>query len=345
MKKIILFLLFITINCNFFDFKAQSILTDDEQKYSFIGNFVTDNNDTIENCKIGYRTFGKVNEDSSNVILYCTWFGGTTEAIGRLIRKYSFIDTTKYFIIAIDALGNGVSSSPSNYSGDISVFDKLTIKDMVNSQYKFLTEKLGIKKVYAVIGGSMGSMQAIQWAGRYPDFMKKVIAYVPSPKVTSYDLLWINTQIKLIETLKRYGATGREIKTLSDMMTSLISRTPDYINENVQPDKFSEFLESFNKEPDKIFTIENYLAQIKAIRNFDFSYDFNNDFEKAAGQIKSKLFLIISKRDMMVNPKTAMHLAELTGCRTLFLDNNCGHLAVTCEIEKVKKEIADFLSD
>lgn len=345
MKKIILFLLFNSINFNFHDIKAQSILADDEQKYELIGNFVTVNNDTIENCKIGFRIFGKVNVDSSNVILYCTWFGGTSEVIGRLIHKYSFIDTSKYFIIAIDALGNGISSSPSNYNGDISVFDKLMIKDMVNSQYKFLTEKLGIKKVYAVIGGSMGSMQALQWAVSYPDFMKKVIAYVPSPKVTSYDLLWMNTQIKLIETLKKYGETGREIKTLSDMMTSLISRTPDYINENVKPDKFSEYLESFNKEPDKIFTLENYLAQIKAIRDFDFSSDFNNDFKKAAEQIKSKLFLIISKRDMMVNPKTAMQLAELTGCRTLFLENNCGHLAVTCEIEKVKKEIADFLSD
>lgn len=319
---------------------AQSI-----QKFSEIGDFVLESNDTIKNCILGYRTFGKPNEDFSNIIIYPTWFGGNSEQIGTLLSKYKFVDTTNYFIIAIDALGNGVSSSPSNYSGDKSVFDKLTIKDMVNSQYKFLTEKLGYKNIYAVIGGSMGSMQAIQWAVSYPDFMKKVIAYVPSPKVTSYDLLWINTQIKLIETLKSYGATGREIKTLSDMMTSLISRTPDYVTENVQPEKFSEYLESFNKEPDKIFTLENYLAQIKAIRNFDFSADFNNDFKNASEQIKSKLFLIISKRDMMVNPKTAMQLAELTGCRTLFLDNNCGHLAVTCEIEKVKKEIEDFLSD
>ncbi|MEJ5262615.1 MAG: alpha/beta fold hydrolase [Ignavibacterium sp.] len=319
---------------------AQSI-----QKFSEIGDFVLESRDTIKNCILGYRTFGKPNEDFSNIIIYPTWFGGNSEQIGTLLSKYKFVDTTKYFIIAIDALGNGVSSSPSNYSGDKSVFDKLTIKDMVNSQYKFLTEKLGYKNIYAVIGGSMGSMQAIQWAVSYPDFIKKVIAYVPSPKVTSYDLLWINTQIKLIETLMKYEATGREIKTLSDMMTSLISRTPDYVTENVQLEKFSEYLESFNKEPDKIFTLENYLAQIKAIRDFDFSADFSNDFKKAAEQIKSKLFLIISKRDMMVNPKTAMQLAELTGCRTLFLDNNCGHLAVTCEIEKVKKEIADFLSD
>lgn len=337
-----LFLTFLLIVCFFTNSQPQSILNDEEQKYVLIGNFITQNNDIIENCKIGYRIFGKVNDDSSNVILYCTWFGGTSEAIGRLIRKYQFIDTTKFLIIAVDALGNGVSSSPSNYPEQ---FPSLTIKDMVNSQHIFLTRHLNLNKVFAVIGGSMGSMQAIQWAVSYPTFMKKVIAYVPSPKLSSYDLLWINTQVKLIESMQKYKSSNRDIKTLSDMMTALISRTPNYVNENVPFEKFPEYLESFNKEPDKIFTLENYLSQIKAIGQFDFSSDFGFNFEKAAEQIKSKLFLIISKSDMMVNPDSAIKLAELKGCRKLILENNCGHLAVTCEIDKVKKEIADFLTD
>lgn len=337
-----LFFTFLLLICFFTESQSQSILNDEEQKYAFIGNFITHNNDTIENCKIGYRVFGKVNDDSSNVILYCTWFGGTSEAVGRLIRKYQFIDTTKFLIIAVDALGNGVSSSPSNYPNQ---FPSLTIKDMVNSQYILLTKHFKLNKIFAVIGGSMGSMQALQWPVSYPEFMEKVIAYVPSAKLSSYDLLWINTQVKLIETLQKYKSSDRDIKTLIDMMTALIARTPDYVNENVPVEKFPEYLESFNKEPDKIFTLTNYLAQIKAISNFDFSSDFDFNFVKAAEQIKSKLFLIISKSDMMVNPASAIKLAELKGCRKLILENNCGHLAVTCEIEKVRKEIFDFLID
>lgn len=337
-----LFFTFLLFICFVSESQSQSILDDEEQKYALIGNFMTQNNDTIENCKIGYRIFGKANDDSSNVILYCTWFGGTSEAVGRLIRKYQFIDTTKFLIIAVDALGNGVSSSPSNYPKR---FPSLTIKDMVNSQYILLTKHFKLNKIFAVIGGSMGSMQALQWAVSYPEFMKKVIAYVLSPKLSSYDLLWISTQIKLIETLQKCKFNERDIKTLSDMMTALIARTPDFVNENVPVEKFPEYLESFNKEPDKIFTLENYLSQIKAISNFDFSSDFDSNFNKAAEQIKSKLFLIISKRDMMVNPASAIKLAELKGCRKLILENNCGHLAVTCEIEKVRKEIFDFLDE
>ncbi|BDQ01903.1 alpha/beta fold hydrolase [Ignavibacterium sp.] len=321
---------------------SQSILDDAEQQYKIIGNFITESGETIKDCKLGYRVFGTVNNDSSNIILYCTWFGGNSEAIGRLIRKYQFIDTSKFLIIAVDALGNGVSSSPSNYQDK---FPEITIKDMINSQFNLIKNHFKLKNIYAIIGGSMGSMQALQWSVTYPDFAKKIIAYVPSPKLSSYDMLWINTQIKLIETLRKYKSSEREIKTLSDMMTALYSRTSGYIVENIKPEKFDEYLNSFNKDPDKIFTIDNYLSQLKAILKFDISKDFEGDLNKAAKQIRSKLFMIISKRDMMVNPTYSYQLADMTGCRTLILDNNCGHLAVTCEIDKVRKSIDDFLKD
>lgn len=321
---------------------SQSILDDGEQQYKIIGNFITESGETIKDCKLGYRVFGSVNNDSSNIILYCTWFGGNSEALGRLIRKYQFIDTSKFLIIAVDALGNGVSSSPSNYQDK---FPEITIKDMINSQFNLIKNHFKLKNIYAIIGGSMGSMQALQWSVTYPDFAKKIIAYVPSPKLSSYDMLWINTQIKLIETLRKYKSSEKEIKTLSDMMTALYSRTSDYIAENIKPEKFDEYLNSFNKDPDKIFTMDNYLSQIKAILKFDISKDFEGDLNKAGNQIRSKLFMIISKRDMMVNPTYSYQLADITGCRTLILDNNCGHLAVTCEIDKVRKSIDDFLKD
>ncbi len=340
MKRFLVVLTFIFSLISFSH--SQSILEDAEQHYKIIGDFKTQSADTIKNCTVGYRFFGKVNEDTTNVILYCTWFGGNSEAIGRLIRKYQFLDTTKFFIIAVDALGNGVSSSASNYSGD---FPSISIKDMINSQHLLLTKYLKINKLFAIIGGSMGSMQALQWAVDYPDFAKKIVAYVPSPKLSSFDMLWINTQIRLIETLRKYNSTEKEIKNLSDMMTALYSRTPDYLAETIKPEEFEEYLKSFDREPDKIFTIDNYLSQIRAILKFDISKDFEYDLQKVANKIRSKLFLIISKRDMMVLPTYSYQLAELTGCRTLILDNNCGHLAVTCEIDKVRKAISDFLSD
>src|SRR5690606_34675626 len=107
------------------------IYSQSSQNFYVIDKFITVNNDTIYNCKIGYRTFSNLNYESSNAIIYCSWFRGTSEAIGNLIEKRNFVDTSEYFIIAFDALGNGVSSSPSNHeSGN---FPEITIRDMVNA--------------------------------------------------------------------------------------------------------------------------------------------------------------------------------------------------------------------
>lgn len=313
------------------------------QKFSAIGDFVLESKDTIKNCTLGYRTFGELNSDKSNVIIYPTWFGGTSEQIGTLLSKYRFVDTTKYFVIAIDALGNGISSSPSNYSGDYKVFDNLTIRDMVNSQYKFLTENFGLKNIFAVIGGSMGSMQALEWGTSYPSFMKKIIAYLSSPKVSSYDLLWINTQLNIFNTGRLNRISDREIKKNLDMMTAVISRTPAYYIEKYDDNEINNYLSSFDKEPSKDFSLDNYICQLKAIMRHDISVPFNDSIEDAAKALKANLFIIVSETDMMVNPAEAIKFAEMTKARLLILQNNCGHMAVTCEIDKCREEIDDFL--
>jgi homoserine O-acetyltransferase len=292
-------------------------------------------------CNIGYRTFGNINSDSSNVIIYPTWFGGTSEGISNLIENINFVDTTKYFIIAIDALGNGVSSAPSNYKSE-NTFPEITIRDMVNSQYKFLKEIIGLNHLYGAIGGSMGSMQVLEWSVAHPNFIDKIVAYVSSPKMTSYDLLWMNTQLNFIESSRKQGMSDREIKKISEMITAMIARTPSYVVENTRLKNFSDYLTSFDKEPSKIFTLDNYLAQLKAMMKHDISINFNNSLEEAAENIKAELFIIISETDMMVNPTETKKLAKLTNAKTLFLNNNCGHLAVSCEIEKCRTEIAKF---
>ncbi|OGU73632.1 MAG: hypothetical protein A2V93_09170 [Ignavibacteria bacterium RBG_16_34_14] len=220
------------------------------QKFVEIGDFSLINGEKIINCRIGYRTFGKLNEDKSNVIIYPSWFDGTSEAIGNLITKHNFIGTNKYFIIAIDALGNGSSTSPSNYDTD---FPQITIRDMVNTQCKLLDESLGIKHLYGVVGGSMGGIQALEWAVAYPDFIDKIISYSVTPKMTSYDLLWMNTQLKIFESLKRKGANEREIRKIINMMIAMVARTTSYVTENTKVENFPKYLSLFDKVPPKVF--------------------------------------------------------------------------------------------
>lgn len=305
-----------------------------------IGDFLTEKNDTIKNCFLGYRVFGKVNEDSSNIIFFPTWLAGSSENIGTLLSKYSFIDTNKFLIISIDALGNGYSSSPSNTKN----FPLITFNDMTRAYHKALSEKLKISNLYAMVGGSMGGMTAFNFAVNYPGFAKKIVSYVSSPQLTSYDLLWTNFQISLIEYLISIDAERRKIKAFSDIIVALIARTPANLNQTVSLSDFQNYFNKFYKEPDSIYTLENYLCQLKAVISFNISKDFNNDLIQAANVVKSKFLIIVSETDMMLNPENAKRFAEMTNSELVVLKNNCGHLAVNCEIDKVRAMINNFLS-
>ena len=84
-----------------------------EQQFANLGDFKLDSGEIIRACRIGYRIFGNLNADKSNAIILPTWASGTTEQLKSSVGPGSMLGE-KYFVIAVDALGNGVSSSPSN---------------------------------------------------------------------------------------------------------------------------------------------------------------------------------------------------------------------------------------
>ena len=210
-----------------------------------MGNFKLVNGESIYKCKVGYRTFGTLNADKSNAVLYPSWFGGKSESLANLIGPGKVVESDKYFVIAVDALGNGVSSSPSNceYQSNKN-FPEITIKDMVNSQYRLLTEHLGIKKLHGMIGGSMGGMQVFEWIVSYPEFMEKAIAYVGSAKITSFDILLWQSELNAIEEGWKGSQPDSEIVKTIAVIQEMMARTPAYVIEKTKPEEVPQLLSS-----------------------------------------------------------------------------------------------------
>lgn len=317
-----------------------------QQQFADLGDFKLESGEVIYDCKIGYRTFGKLNSDKSNVILYSTWFGGTSQMLGNLIGdgKDKLLDSSKYFIVCVDALGNGISTSPSNSTKQRNEkFPSFTMRDIVATQYKLLHEVLGFEKIYAAIGGSMGSMQVLQLAVMYPDFVEKIIAYVPTPWSSSYDMLLWTTREQLITSAHNCGMSEKEIFKSINMLTQLVARTPDWYVENNPREKFPEILKSFDKDAPSYWNSYDYLYQLRAMISHDISKGFSSK-KDLKNHIKAEIFLIISKQDHILHPSSSLEFAKIINCKTLILDDNCGHLSVNCNLDKVREEISSFLN-
>ena len=106
----------------------------------------------IAPCRIGYRTYGTLNDDKFNALLVPTWFTGTSAEHAYLVSP-DLLSPEKYFIVIVDALANGVSISPSNSKAQPNdQFPQITITDMVESQHRLLTEVLGIRSLHGDMG-------------------------------------------------------------------------------------------------------------------------------------------------------------------------------------------------
>ncbi|MCD6234546.1 MAG: alpha/beta fold hydrolase [Candidatus Marinimicrobia bacterium] len=314
------------------------------QQFAEIGDFTLFDGDVIENCRVGYRIVGTFPRDEDEIVVFPTWFGGTSEHVEGLIRAYNFIDTTRFTIIIMDAFGNGVSSSPSNsITQKDDLFPEFTILDMVRAQYLVLTQTLRLNHVYAVVGGSMGSMQAFEWLVTYPSFMDKVVAYVSTPRMTSGDLLHKEFQLRLIQMARTYRVPEKRLMMLLDMSQDLVARTPEYLVTEIPVEKFEDYLEKFEQSSGRVFNSYNWESQLKAMMNHNIGKHFENGYDEAVSEAIADLLVIVNRRDHLVMPQPALDLADRLNAETFILDNKYGHLGITPEIDRVIPVIHTFL--
>src|SRR6266513_2492302 len=164
-----------------------------------IGDFKLESGEVIKDFAISYVTHGTLNAKKSNAILMVTALTGNHHRLDFLIGPGKALDTTKYFIVATDAIGNGLTTSPSNSKAQPRMqFPKFGMRDMVESQRRLLGEKLGIEHVVAVVGPSMGGMQALQWGVSHPDVMDGLVALVPLARTPAWSVLIVDASRKAI---------------------------------------------------------------------------------------------------------------------------------------------------
>lgn len=184
-----------------------------EKKTFALPSYTTVGGKTIRDVKVGWESYGKLNEAKSNVILITHFFSGNSHAAGKykpedaapgywnsVIGAGKPIDTDKYFVLSSDTLVNlnksAITTGPASIDPATGkpygmTFPVVTIRDFVNVQ-KALLDSLGVTKLHAVVGASMGALQAFEWAASYPEMVERMVPVIGDAEASAWLIEWLN---------------------------------------------------------------------------------------------------------------------------------------------------------
>lgn len=299
---------------------------------------------SIAPCRIGYRTFGTLNTDKTNGVLIPTWYTGNSAGHAYLASP-ELVDPQQYFVIIVDALGNGVSSSPSNSDAQANGgFPEITITDMVNSQHRLLTEVLNIPSLQGIVGLSMGGMQAFEWSVRYPKFSGKIVAAIGSPQLPTFDIaLWTTTNSLL--ALYRQCECKQALEAMAGF--SMTGQVPTKLGNDIGRTDAAESIAAGAAARGETISIAqtwDQQRQAEAMIDHDIARDFNNDLQKAAQRVESEFLIIVGADDRVVTPQPAKDFARLIDAQLIELDEDCGHADPWCAADEFSTLVRGFLS-
>ncbi len=342
----------------------------------------------LEPYSIAYETYGVLNQDKSNVILVCHALSGSHHAAGiykgdrkagwwdGLIGDGKAIDTKKYFVICSNTIGScfGSTSPMSPCYPSIKPyrlkFPVVTIKDMIQAQ-KQLLSSLDIHHLRAIVGGSMGGMQALQFGVDFPNFADEIISlaatYATQPWTIGFNKVAIEAIRKdprfkngdyNIDDFKENGLDGLAIGRIAGHISYLSPHSMDdkfgrnYVGNDGLFELFGRYeveryMEYNTANFSRLFDPLSYLYIVKAINTFNLTRGYDTLYN-AILRIKAKIHLISFKSDYLFFPSEMEHIHKMMQRNSqestyLEVDSDYGHDAFLVEIDKFEYRIREIL--
>lgn len=305
---------------------------------------------TLEQYDIAYETYGKLNADRSNAILICHALSGDQHAAGYYTtedRKPGWwessigpgkpIDTNCFYVVAINNLGGCKGSTGPNTK--IPGTDKfwgpdfpiVTVKDWVNSQHQVM-KALGLDYWCAIIGGSLGGMQVMQWAIDYPDLIKHALVIAAAPKLSAQNIAFNEVARQAImsdpDFHKGHYLENNSIPRRGLMLARMLGHIT-YLSDDSMRDKFGRELregklsfgfdvdfqvESYLRYQGKSFVdrfdANTYLLMTKTLDYFDPASDYNHDLSATLSRAKAKFLVVSFTSDWRFAPERSREIVK-----------------------------------
>lgn len=343
----------------------------------------------LEPYDIIYETYGELNEDKSNVVVVCHALTGSHHCAGTyegdnkpgwwdgLIGPGKAIDTDKYFVICSNVIGSCFGSTgpmslrPPHQDHYRYKFPVVTVKDMVKAQ-RILFDRLGIHNVHAIVGGSMGGMQALLFAIHFPNFAKKIISmaatYATQPWAIAFNKIAQEAILKdpdfkqgyyELEDIKQKGLSGMAIGRMAGHISFLSPETmqskfgreyklTDGLYELFGKFQVESYLEYNGYNFTKWFDPLTYLYITKAINIFDLTRGFDS-LAEAMKKVRSELHLISFSNDLLFKSFEMKEIDNVlnevgnTNHKYIEVESTYGHDAFLVELDKFKDHVKEAL--
>tara|TARA_B100000963_G_scaffold360600_1_gene392096 strand:+ start:5078 stop:6166 length:1089 start_codon:yes stop_codon:yes gene_type:complete len=308
--------------------------------FNFKEPFALECGEKIESFDLVYETYGELNKEKSNAILLCHAFSGDHHAAGndkdnipgwwdQIVGSKKAIDTDKYFVVCSNNLG-GCSGS----TGPLSIkkssgekygknFPKVSINDWVKSQ-KMLSDFLEIDKWLMVVGGSLGGMQALEWAITYPNMVKKAGIFAAAARSSTQNIAmnevaresirkdpnfhegnYIKYNTRPKDGIKAARMLGHITYLSEDHMDNKFGRKFQDIESKVErcvDFEVENYLQYKGKKFSESFDANSYILMTKAMDNYNIG-ESSEDLEKNLENIKASMLIIGFDSDWLYPPE------------------------------------------
>jgi len=349
---------------------------------------------TLSQVDVGWESYGTLNKAKDNVVLITHYFSGTSHAAGKykaddalagywdaLIGPGKAIDTNKYFVISSDTLVNAnwhdpnvittgpASTNPATGKPYGLDFPVVTITDFVEVQ-KRLLDSLGINKLHAVIGASMGSFQALEWAVRYPEQVERLVHVIGAATMDAWTVSALEKWAMPIRLDKNWqqGNYYNKERPLAGLTATLLNITQDAMHPLIYNASFPNFevldddalqdirtlpkvnqvLEARALAKAKLQDANHVLYLVRASQLFTAGRSAN--LTDALKKVQAKTLLLPATNDLLLRPENVrkMHsiMDELGKEVTISeIAGGWGHLDGLFSITPKAQQISEFLAN
>lgn len=351
---------------------------------NFADGMTLDSGDILEKFELMIETYGELNESGSNAILLCHAFSGNHHAAGKnkeseigwwdeIVGPNKAIDTDKYYVVCCNNLGGcGGSSGPTTINPSSEKpygknFPQISVKDWVNSQ-KMLMDKIGVPYWHLVAGGSLGGMQALEWAISYPNDIKKAGIFAAASNSSTQNIALNEVARESIRKDQNFhdgDYLEHNVIPKSGLKTARMLGHITYLSEELMDSRFGRRFQDEDSKVDQEvdFEVENYL-QYKG-EKFSESFDANSyilmtkamdgyvagqdiGLRDAMKNVKSQLLIVGFYSDWLYPPERGKEIQMAAmdnniNSSYIVLEGAHGHDSFLFSSEEYSKVISKFI--